>query len=316
MRSTPSATVANVLTSRPDLSVDENGAPVTFEAARWLVCFVPGLRGQFWHCFVHPLHKHVLLLKPNPDGTWTLFEPWWSRLLVRTITTEQALRFLSWAASGDVLLVEEDVPGHCSQFRGWSNCVSLATFVLGRPYLVWTPHGLFKRMRAETHTRRVDVAAFVDGHLATYTARPAEGPGEPQAPPAPAELRLAITGRGRRAFGVVARGRTAVGAADGYVTESGFLSLLRDHPFIRAVVGLGVPPTDHEEPQGRARRIRSGRPIARSPAPEISLHICDGAGRGDPQPSQRRPSHDLSCWAEFLGVPGRPPQRQRQRQQD
>jgi hypothetical protein len=148
------------------LSVDEYGAPVTFEAARWLVCFVPGLRAQFWHRFVHRTHKHVLLLTPNPDGTWTLFETWWTRLLVRTISTEQAVRFLRWAAMGDVLLVEEDVPGRCNQFRGWANCASLASLVLGRPYWVWSPHALFKRLRSEAQTRTIDAAAFIDRHLA------------------------------------------------------------------------------------------------------------------------------------------------------
>jgi hypothetical protein len=153
------------------LSVDENGAPVTFEAARWLVCFVPGLRGQFWHRFVHKTHKHVLMLKPNPDGTWTLFEPWWTRLLVRTISTDQAVRFLTWAAMGDALLVEEDVPGRGNQFRGWANCVSLAVFVLGRAYCVWSPHALFKRLRSEQRTQIIDVADFVDRYFATQFER-------------------------------------------------------------------------------------------------------------------------------------------------
>lgn len=146
--------------SRRSILVDEHGAPVTFEPARWLVCFVPGLRPQFWHRFVHETHKHVLMLKPNADGTWTLFEPWWTRLLVRTISGEEALRFLHWAALGDVLLVEEEVPGRGTQFRGWCNCASLATFVLGRPYWVWSPHALFKRLRAEARTRAIDIAAL------------------------------------------------------------------------------------------------------------------------------------------------------------
>lgn len=153
------------------LAVDENGAPVTFEAARWLICFVPGLKSQFWHRFVHPTHKHVLLLKPNPDGGWTLFEPWWTRLLVRTISTDQAMRFLHWAAMGDALLVEEDVPGKGSQFRGWSNCVSLAAFVLGRSYCVWSPNALFRRLLAEDRTQHIDVADFVDRYVAEESER-------------------------------------------------------------------------------------------------------------------------------------------------
>jgi len=153
------------------LDVDEHGAPVTFEPARWLVCFVPGLRSQFWHRFVHRTHKHVLMLKPNPDGTWTLFEPWWTRLLVRTISSDQAVRFLRWAAMGDALLVEEEVPGRGSQFRGWSNCASLATFVLGRSYCVWSPHGLFKRLRSEAQTQHIDIADVVDRYLAARSER-------------------------------------------------------------------------------------------------------------------------------------------------
>lgn len=144
------------------LSVDEYGAPVTFEPARWLVCFVPGLRPQFWHQFVHRIHKHVLMLRPNADGTWTLFEPWWRRLLVRTISVDQALRYLRWAAMGDALLVEEDVPGRGSQIHGWSNCASLASFVLGRSYCVWSPHGLFRRLRTEERTRRIDAADLLE----------------------------------------------------------------------------------------------------------------------------------------------------------
>ncbi len=163
----PSGSKASLPEPSQELSVDENGAPVTFEAARWLVCFVPGLRGQFWHRFVHKTHKHVLMLKPNPDGTWTLFEPWWTRLLVRTISTDQAVRFLTWAAMGDALLVEEDVPGRGNQFRGWANCVSLAAFVLGRAYCVWSPHALFKRLQSEQRTQIIDIADFVDRYFAT-----------------------------------------------------------------------------------------------------------------------------------------------------
>ncbi len=165
MRPSSTKATASALRQGEDLSVDEYGAPVTFEPARWLVCFVPGLRSQFWHRFVHMTHKHVLLLKPNTNGSWTLFEPWWTRLLVRTISTDQALRFLSWALMGDVLCVEEDVPGRASQFRGWANCVSLACFVLGRSYCVWSPHALFKRLRSEPRTQTIDVADFVNRHL-------------------------------------------------------------------------------------------------------------------------------------------------------
>lgn len=154
-------TVEKVLPAGLRLDVDEHGAPVTFAPAHWLVCFVPGLKPQFWHRFAHPIHKHVLMLKPNPDGSWTLFEPWWTRLLVRTISTDQAVRYLRWAAMGDVLRVEEDVPGRGSQFRGWSNCASLAAFTLGRAYAVWNPHGLFKRLSAEAGAQRIDAEDLI-----------------------------------------------------------------------------------------------------------------------------------------------------------
>ena len=160
-----------MLASRQGLSIDEYGAPVTLEPSRWLVCFVPALRNQFWHRFVHKTHKHVLLLKPNLDGTWTLFEPWWTRLLVRTISTDQAVQFLKWAAMGDVLLVEEDVPGRGSQFCGWANCASLAAFVLGRRHCAWSPHGLFKRLRSEGSTQSIEVADLVDRYCVAQSER-------------------------------------------------------------------------------------------------------------------------------------------------
>lgn len=163
------------------LSVDEYGAPVTFAPARWLVCFVPGLRPQFWHRFVHGTHKHVLLLKPDMAGTWTLFEPWWTRLLVRTVSTDQALRFLTWAAMGDVLLVEEHVPGRGRQLSGWANCASLAAFVLGRGYWVWSPHALFRRLAAEPRTRSIDVSGILDPNPGAVAPTSTAGP-QPTSP--------------------------------------------------------------------------------------------------------------------------------------
>ena len=89
------------------VDVDEHGSPVTLEAATWFVCFVPGLEKQWWHGFVHERHKHVFAMRPEPNGMWMLFEPWWNRLLTASITAEQARKFLTWAAAGDVLLVRE-----------------------------------------------------------------------------------------------------------------------------------------------------------------------------------------------------------------
>jgi hypothetical protein len=104
----------------PDLEViklelDKDGAPVTIEPRAWFVCFVPGLKRQ-----------------------------WWQRLLTATITLEQARKFLIWGARGDALHAREAVPGHGSQVRGWMTCATLASYRLGRRYWVWTPHGLYK----------------------------------------------------------------------------------------------------------------------------------------------------------------------------
>ena len=49
-----------------ELELGENGSPVTLEAAAWYVCFVPGLKKQWWHRFVNerqarrpgPLHRY------------------------------------------------------------------------------------------------------------------------------------------------------------------------------------------------------------------------------------------------------------------
>lgn len=167
----PYAAAADAADAIKDLAIDEYGAPVTFAPARWLVCFVPGLRPQFWHAFVHPSHKHVLMLKPNADGSWTLFEPWWTRILIRTISTDQAVQYLRWATMGDALLVEEDVPGRGSQIRGWSNCASLAAFVLGRSYWVWSPNALYRRLLSEGLTQHVDVADVLDRCFAAEAGR-------------------------------------------------------------------------------------------------------------------------------------------------
>jgi len=142
--------------------VDEHGAPVTLEAASWLVCFVPGLRPQWWHKFVPGRHKHVFAMRPESTGMWTLFEPWWRRLLTATISPEQARAFLSWAAAGDVLLVREAVPGKGSQIRGWMTCAILVSFLLGRGYRTWTPHAFYRRLVRERGVRRVNVSTLLE----------------------------------------------------------------------------------------------------------------------------------------------------------
>ncbi|HDZ75769.1 MAG TPA: hypothetical protein ENH55_24025 [Aurantimonas coralicida] len=144
-----------------ELNVDPDGALVTLEAAVWYVCFVPGLDKQWWHPFVNKRHKHVFAMRPAGPDAWTLFEPWWHRLLMATITSVQAKKFLLWGARGDVLMVRESIPGRGSQIRGWMNCAGLASYLLGRPYWVWSPHGLYKLLLREPHVCRVDVSALL-----------------------------------------------------------------------------------------------------------------------------------------------------------
>lgn len=145
-----------------ELALDKDGEVVTIPPGGWYVCFVPGLRKQWWHRFVNNRHKHVFAMRPAGRGEWTLFEPWWTRLLTATITSEQARKFLLWGARGDVLHVYEAIPGRGSQLRGWMNCAALASYLLGRPYWVWTPHGLYKLLLREPNVCRVDVARLVE----------------------------------------------------------------------------------------------------------------------------------------------------------
>jgi len=149
-----------------ELDIDRDGSPVTLEPGTWFVCFVPGLKKQWWHRFVNKRHKHVFAMRPAAEGAWTLFEPWWHRLLTATITAEQARKFLIWGARGDVLLVREAIPGQGSQVRGWMNCAALASYLLGRSYWVWTPHGLYELLLRESGVCRVDVSALLTRDLA------------------------------------------------------------------------------------------------------------------------------------------------------
>jgi len=144
-----------------EIEIDKDGSPVTIAPRGWYVCFVPGLQKQWWHPFVNKRHKHVFAMRPARPGEWTLFEPWWHRLLTATITSEQARKFLLWGARGDVLHVHEAVPGSGSQVRGWMTCAALASYLLGRKYWVWTPHGLYKLLLREPNVCRVDVTRLV-----------------------------------------------------------------------------------------------------------------------------------------------------------
>jgi len=144
-----------------ELPLDKDGAVVTIPPGGWYVCFVPGLQKQWWHRFVNKRHKHVFAMRPAGRGEWTLFEPWWHRLLTATISSEQARKFLLWGARGDVLHVREAIPGRGSQVRGWMTCAALASYLLGRPYWIWTPHGLYKLLLHEPNVCRVDVSRLV-----------------------------------------------------------------------------------------------------------------------------------------------------------
>jgi hypothetical protein len=175
-----------------ELNVDPDGALVTLAASSWYVCFVPGLDKQWWHPLVNKRHKHVFAIRPAAPGEWTLLEPWWHRLLSATITSMQAKKFLLWGARGDVLLVRESIPGRASQIRGWMNCAALVGYLLGRPYWVWSPHGLYKLLVREPGVCRVDVSALLEFGvdklaagsrvIAAHAACDACAPGSPKPP--------------------------------------------------------------------------------------------------------------------------------------
>lgn len=157
------------------LRFNSDGSLVRLEPGSWLVCFVPPIDMQWWHPFFHPVHKHVFALRPGQNGSWTVFEPWWSRLLVATITTLQAVKFLRWGALGDVLLVREAVPGGSSQMRGMMTCAALAAHMLGRTYFVWTPHQLYERLLKEPNVCRIDVSALLESDLDGLTRANSRG---------------------------------------------------------------------------------------------------------------------------------------------
>lgn len=151
------------------LDLNSDGSLVPLEPGSWFVCFVPPIDRQWWHPLLHRMHKHVFALRPEPSGAWTVFEPWWTRLLTATITSEQARKFLCWGARGDVLLVREAIPGDSSQFRGMMTCGALVSHLLGRRYLVWTPHQLYRVLRKEPGVCHVEVSALLRHGLTGLT---------------------------------------------------------------------------------------------------------------------------------------------------
>jgi len=153
------------------IEIDANGSPVTLEAAEWLVCFVPGLRKQWWHALVNAKHKHVFAMRMVDENTWLIMEPWWTRNMINVLSFDQAVKYLHWAAAGDIIKVREAVPGRGSQMRGWSNCAVMVSFLLGRRYRTWSPHGLYKRLKAEQGAQIVDVPRLLVDHCATVATR-------------------------------------------------------------------------------------------------------------------------------------------------
>ena len=138
-------------------SVDPYGSLVTVEPADWLICFVPGLKKQWWHRFVHATHKHVYAMRATETGSWVLVEPWWTRFMITVLPSPDAVKFLRWGATGDILRVREAVPGNANQARGWSNCAVLTAFVLGRSSRSWTPHGLYLELLKEKGVKHENV---------------------------------------------------------------------------------------------------------------------------------------------------------------
>jgi hypothetical protein len=153
------------------VEIDSNGSPVNVPAADWFVCFVPGLRKQWWHRFTNPRHQHVFAMRMVEDGCWILVEPWWTRMQVSVLTLDEAVKFLRWGATGNILHVREAVPGCGNQLRGWTNCAVLVAFLLGRSYRTWTPHGLYRRLIAERDVRPIDLARWLAEHARVIATR-------------------------------------------------------------------------------------------------------------------------------------------------
>jgi hypothetical protein len=131
------------------LAVDQDGSLITRGADEWLICFVPPIKPQWWHWLTISWMKHCFAIKEITPDCWLLFEPWWSRMMVCTLTKEQANQFLAWGRRGNILAVQEQIPGQSSQLRGWMTCAALVAHLLGRKYWVWTPYQLHARLMAE-----------------------------------------------------------------------------------------------------------------------------------------------------------------------
>lgn len=118
------------------------------EPVDWLVCFVPAIDRQWWHCLLGK-YKHCYALRKISDNQWLVLEPWWSRIMLTTLTDHEAELFIRWGRRGTILTVREHIPGASSQLRGWMSCAALVAHLLGRNYMVWTPQQLLNRLQNE-----------------------------------------------------------------------------------------------------------------------------------------------------------------------
>jgi hypothetical protein len=113
----------------------------------------------------------VFALKMVGDDQWVIFEPWWNRMMVTTLTVDEAVKFLRWGAAGSILKVTERIPGEGSQACGWANCAVQISLMLGRSYRTWTPHGLYQRLSTEEGVESIDVAEFLEARLISTTRK-------------------------------------------------------------------------------------------------------------------------------------------------
>ena len=156
------------------IEIDSDGSPVSFPAAEWFVCFVPGLQKQWWHRFANAKYQHVFAMRMVDDSSWILVEPWWTRMLISVLTLDEAVKFLRWGAAGKILQIREAIPGCGNQARGWSNCAVLTAFLLGRSYWTWTPLGLYRRLAAERGARPIDLAQWLANRVRVVATRNAD----------------------------------------------------------------------------------------------------------------------------------------------
>lgn len=143
------------------LSLNPDGSLVQVDPREWLVLFVPGIKKEWWNRFVHKEHTHVLAICREEDGRWLLVESWWTHIIVTTLSEDGVRKYMRWGSEGDVLRVQELHPGESTQMRGWMTCAALTAALLGRKYMVWTPHQLYRKLKREQGIQEVDASAFL-----------------------------------------------------------------------------------------------------------------------------------------------------------